>query len=106
MSNFNPDDFEKILEHIKKIISDLIECDNIKSIESNFNTKGMKFKSKCSTNKDGMIIVGEDNGLIAVDISTNDAIRNFILKNQFDTEGINNIVGWFKANYKFEKSIR
>lgn len=105
MSNFNPDDFEKILERIKPKISDFVECDNIRSIESNFNTKAMIFKS--NGNEDGTIIVGEDNGAIAVDISvTDNNIRSFILEGKNDTEGIKNIVGWFEQNYKLEESLK
>lgn len=99
MSSFNPDDFEKILENIRHKVSSFVECDNIRAIESNFNTKAMIFKS--NGNEDGTIIVGEDNGVIAVDISvTDNNVRSFILKGKYDIEGIKNIVGWFEENYK------
>lgn len=104
MSDFNPHDFEKILKNIKHKISALVECDTVKPIESNLNTKSMMFKSKNNLKKDGMIIVGEDRGLIAVDISIADnAVRSFILKNQYDINGINNIVGWFEQNYALDQ---
>lgn len=37
MSRINPDDFEKILENIKDKISNFVQCDDIRAIESNFN---------------------------------------------------------------------
>lgn len=107
MSDFNPHDFEKILNHIKHKISNVVECGDIRSIESNFNTKGMIFKSHSDSKKDGTIIVGEDKGLIAIDISIADnEIRSFILRNQWDMDGIKNIVGWFEQKYELEKSLK
>ncbi|MFT8314408.1 MAG: hypothetical protein ABF633_09120 [Clostridium sp.] len=106
MSDFNPHDFEKILNNIKHKTSTFVECDTVKPIESNLNTKSMMFKSKNNTKKDGMIIVGEDKGLIAVDISGADnAVRSFVLRNQYDIDGINNIIIWFKENYALEESL-
>lgn len=106
MSKFTPDDFEKILSNLKSKIKDFLECENIRAIESNFNTKGMIFRSKNDPRKDGTIIVGEDNGLIAVDISVADnAVRSFILEDENDGDGIKNIIGWFEQNYK-EKSLK
>lgn len=105
MSRLNPDDFEKILEDIRNKIGDFVQCDDIRSIESNFNTKAMIFRS--DGNKDGTIIVGEDNGKIAVDISvTDNAVRSFILGGKGDKEGIKNIVGWLQENYKLEESLK
>jgi hypothetical protein len=105
MSSFDPDDFEKILEHIKHEINEFVECHDIRAIESNFDTKGMIFKS--NINGDGTIIVGEDNELIAVDISvTDNIVRSFILEGKNDIDGIRNIIGWFEQNYKLEKSLR
>ncbi|MCT8977136.1 hypothetical protein N4T77_11025 [Clostridium sp. CX1] len=105
MNNFSPDDFEEILDHIKHNINDFVDCNDIRSIESNFNTKAMVFNGK--ENRDGTVIVGEDNGVIAVDISvTDNAVRSFILKDKSDTGGIENIIGWFKENYKLEESLR
>lgn len=101
MSNFSPDDFEKVLDKIKHKINGFLECENTRSIESNFNTKGMVFRSENNSEKDGIVIVGEDKGLIAVDISVADnAMRSFVLKDKYDTDGIKNIVGWFEENYK------
>lgn len=95
MSSFTPKDFEEILDIIKGEINNVIECDVIRSIESNFNTKGMKFR--ISDEKEGMIIIGEDKGLIAVDITMmNNEVRSFILKDQHDTGGIQNIISWFQ----------
>jgi len=106
MSDFSTHDFEKILKNIKHKIIKFVECDTIKSIESNLNTKSIMFKSKYNQKKDGMIIIGEDKGLIVVDISTSDnAVRSFILKNQYDINWIDNIVGWFQQNYELEKSL-
>lgn len=105
MSRFNPDDFEKILDSIRNKISDFVQCDDIRSIESNFNTKAMIFRS--DGNKDGTIIVGEDNGKIAVDISiTDNVVRSFIIGGKHDKEGIKNITYWFQENYKLEESLR
>ncbi|MBC2581358.1 hypothetical protein [Clostridium sp. DJ247] len=107
MGDFSPDDFEKILDHIKHKISNFVECDDVRAIESNFNTKGMIFKSKSDSKEDGTLIIGEDKGLIAVDISVADnAVRSFILEDKRDADGIKNIVGWFEQNYKLEKSLR
>ncbi|KZL90696.1 hypothetical protein [Clostridium magnum] len=107
MSDFSTDDFEEILDSIKHKISDFVLCDDIRSIESNFNTKGMVFKVKNNPRKDGTVIVGEDNGVIAVDISLADnAVRNFILDDKNDIDGIKNIVGWFEENYRLEESLR
>ncbi|MDP4144181.1 MAG: hypothetical protein Q8936_06800 [Bacillota bacterium] len=100
MSQLNPEDFENILDEIRHNINNLVECENTRSIESNFNTKGMVFKSKKDSKKDGTIIVGEDHNSIAVDISVADnAVRSFILEDENDKCGIKNIVGWFKDNY-------
>lgn len=100
MTNFNPKDFEKILDSIKTKIENLVECDGIRPIESNFNTKSMMFRTK-NSDKEGMIVVGEDEEFIAVDISVIDGdVRSFILKDQYDVGGINNIVGWFEQNYR------
>lgn len=105
MSRINPDDFEKILKNIKDKISDFVQCDDIRAIESNFNTKAMIFKS--DGKKDGTIIVGEDKGKIAVDISvTDNVVRSFILGGKGDKEGIKNITLWFEENYKLEESLR
>lgn len=58
MSDFSPDDFEKILDIIKHKIGKFLECGYIRAIESNFNTKGMEFKKRDSDIEDGIIIVG------------------------------------------------
>lgn len=101
MNNFSPDDFENIIENIRKKINNLVKCDDTRAIESNFNTKSMIFEKKDSEDVNGAVIVGEDNGLITVDISIPDGtVRSFILKNKNDEPGVNNIVGWFLENYK------
>lgn len=100
MSNIHHKDFEKILNIIKLKLSNTIEFEEIRSIESNFDTKGLMYKSGKSSLPDGTIIVGEDNGLIAVDISKADGkIISFVLKDIDDKEGIDNIVNWFVQNY-------
>ncbi|MDF2504289.1 MULTISPECIES: hypothetical protein [Clostridium] len=100
MSDFNSHDFDKILNNIKYKIGSVAECDSVRSIESNLDTKGMMFKSKSNPIKNGMLIIGEDKGSIAVDISIDDnsSVRSFILKNKYDTDGVNNIVKWFERN--------
>ena len=101
MNNIRHEDFVKILDYIKHELNDIIEFEEIRSIESNFDTKGIMFKSKRSSLSDGTIIVGEDNGLIAVDISKSDgSVISFILKNIEDKDGINNIISWFLHNFK------
>jgi hypothetical protein len=95
------EDFEKILTIIKNKLSDDIEFDDIRSIESNFDTKGMSFRSSKSATSDGTIMVGEDNGLIAVDISRDDGkVVSFILNNKNDTGAIENIVNWLEETYE------
>jgi hypothetical protein len=95
------EDFEKILGTIKDKLRENIEFEDIRSIESNFDTKGMMFKNKRSSVSDGTIIIGEDNGLIAVDISKADGeVISFILKDIEDNAGIDNIISWFLINYK------
>ncbi|MDP4087815.1 MAG: hypothetical protein Q8930_00940 [Bacillota bacterium] len=100
MSNFSPDDFEAIIDNVRKKINDFIECDNTRAIESNLNTKSMVFEARGSEEVNGAVIIGEDNGQIAVDISVPDgSVRSFILKDKNDRSGINNIIGWFRQNY-------
>jgi hypothetical protein len=100
MNNLNPDDFEVILDDIKHRIDNVVKCDDIRSIESNFNTKSMMFKSKDGSGREGTIITGEDKGSIAIDIDTFDGnTRSFILKDKDDSQGIQNISGWFEENY-------
>lgn len=95
------EDFEKILYIIKNRLSENIEFEDIKSIESNFDTKGMIFKHKRSSTSDGTIIIGEDNGLIAVDISKADGkVISFVLKDIMDNGGLDNIINWLLSNYK------
>lgn len=100
MKNLNPDDFEEILDSLRNKISNYVECDNIRAIESNSNTKGMKFKSRDDSGREGTIIVGEDKELIAVDISLQDgSARSFILDDKKDANAVENIAGWFEENY-------
>lgn len=100
MSNFSPDDFEEILDIIHASIESYTKCDSTRSIESNFNTKGMIFNSINTPMMDGTIIVGEDNGYIAVDISlANGQVISFNLKGKDDLEGIKRIDNWFRHNY-------
>jgi sugar-specific transcriptional regulator TrmB len=95
------EDFEEVLSLIKRKLGDTLQFEEIRSIESNFDTKGMMFKSKRNEFTDGTIIAGEDNGLIAVDISKPDGeVINFILKDIEDEECINNILKWFQEKYK------
>jgi hypothetical protein len=101
MTNHDHEDFEEILVTIKDRIQGSIEFDEIRSIESNFDTKGMTFKSTKSTSSDGTIIVGEDNGLIAVDVSQdNGSVISFILNDKTDIGGIENIVNWLEETYE------
>lgn len=105
MSNFNPDDFEKVLDFIRSKINGIVECRDIRSIESNFNTKGMTLKDRENYPKEGTIIIEEDEGAIVIDISVADnSIRSFILKDKYDIRGKENIVKWFKQKYSLEKS--
>ncbi len=100
MNNFEPVDFEAVLESIEEQVNDLVEFDDIRSVGGNFNTRGMSFKAKDNPNKTGTIIVGQDEGEIAVDISLLDgAIRSFVLQNEEDEDGINEITEWFEENY-------
>lgn len=99
MNNLSPENFEKILDRIKHKVGKEIQCDEISSIESNFNTKGMNFRGKGDSELEGTIIVGEDNGAVAVDISLPDGkVRSFVLKDRNDIQGINNITGWLEDN--------
>jgi hypothetical protein len=101
MSDIHHEDFEKILSIIKKNVNGAIEFGAIRSIESNFDTKGLAFKSKKSSLSDGTIIVGENNGLIAIDVSKADGeVISFVIKELEDKDGINNIISWFSENYK------
>ncbi|MDF2673236.1 MAG: hypothetical protein K0R09_1501 [Clostridiales bacterium] len=101
MNNLNPDNFEELLNVIRANIDNYTKCDNIRSIESNFNTKSMIFNSIGIPSMDGTIIIGEDNGYIAVDISlANGQVISFNLKNANDLEGIRRISDWFKGNYR------
>jgi hypothetical protein len=60
----------------------------------------MSYKSKDHPHNVGTIIVGEDKGIIAVDISILDgAIRSFVLEDENDSRGIENITGWFRDSY-------
>ncbi len=78
----------------------MVECDNVRSIGGNLNTRGMSFKDRDNPNNVGTVIVGEDNEAIAVDISILDgAVRSFTLKDSKDEDGIKNIVGWFEQSY-------
>jgi hypothetical protein len=90
------EDFEKVLGIIKERLRESIEFEEIRSIESNLDTKGMIFKHKESSLSGGMIIVGEDNGLIAVDVNMSDGeVISFFLKDIEDKEGLDNIINWF-----------
>lgn len=101
MRKINHENFEKILNIIKKNLGDKIHFEEIRSIESNFDTKGMMFKNKESKLSDGTIIVGEDKGLIAVDISKADGeVISFVLKDINDRDGMDNIIRWVLHNYK------
>lgn len=100
MSNIHHEDFEELLNIIRERLSDFIEFGEITSIESNFDTKSLVFKKSNSIDSDGTIIVGEDNGFIAVDISKADGeVVSFVLKDLKDGEGIDFIVNWFIKRY-------
>ncbi|MBL4937192.1 hypothetical protein JK636_15805 [Clostridium sp. YIM B02515] len=99
--NIKHEDFQNILDAIKDKLKDNIEFEKIKSIESNFDTKGMMFKRRGSSLSDGTIIVGEDNGFIAIDVSKADnEVISFVLKDINDKTGIENIINWFLDKYK------
>lgn len=101
MNNIHHEDFEKILNVVKHQLMDTVEFEKIRSLESNFDSKGLMYKSRRSSLSDGTIIVGEDNGLIAVDISKADGeVVSFSLKDIDDKDGIENIVNWLSQNYK------
>lgn len=99
--NIKHEDFEKILDIIKDKLKGNIEFEEIRSIESNFDTKGMMFKRRESSLSDGTIIIGEDKGLIAVDVSKPDnEVISFVLKDINDKAGLENIINWFQDKYK------
>jgi hypothetical protein len=100
MSNIHHEDFEKLLDTIKHNLDDVIEFEQIRSIESNFDTKGLMFKVKSGSLSDGTIIVGEDKGVMAVDVSLADGkVVSFVLEDLKDKEGTNNIINWLKEKY-------
>jgi hypothetical protein len=100
MKNFKSKDFEEVLDTIENQVSSLVECDVVRSIGGNFNTRGMSYKSKDHPQNVGTIIVGEDKGTIAVDISLLDgAVRSFMLEDEHDSAGIGNITSWFRDSY-------
>jgi hypothetical protein len=100
MKKFNPKDFEEVLHAIETHINSMVECDVVRTIGGNFDTKGMSYKSKDHPHHVGTIIVGEDKGTIAVDISILDgAIRSFVLEDENDSGGMENITGWFRDSY-------
>jgi hypothetical protein len=101
MNDYDPGVFEEILDNLGHEIDKFVDCGAIRSIESNFNTKGMSFSSKNNPDKVGTIFVGENDGAIAVDIDVQDgAIRSLTLSDKNDIKGLENITGWFKDNYK------
>lgn len=101
MGKIKHDDFENILSNIKTKLSRSIEFGEIKSIESNFDTKGVMYKSKLDSLQDGTIIVGEDKERIAVDVSKADGmVISFTMKDIEDEEGLNNVINWFTEAYK------
>ncbi len=101
MSSFNTKDFEDVLNTVEDKINGMVECDDVRSIGGNLNTRGMSYKDMDNPHKVGTIIVGEDKGSIAVDISILDgAVRSFSLTDSSDMDGIETIVGWFEENYR------
>jgi hypothetical protein len=101
VSHIDHEDFDKILESIKTRLEDTVEFEEIRAIESNFDTKGMMFKSNGNKSSDGTIIVGEDNGLIAIDVSKADGeVVSFIMKDLEDDDGMEIIIKWFQDNYR------
>lgn len=100
MSHIRHENFETILKVIKDKLSDFIEFEEIRSIESNFDTKAIMFKKKGKSLSDGTIIVGEDKGLIAIDVSkSNGEVISFVIEDNEDSDGINNIILWLHDNY-------
>lgn len=100
MSHIIHEDFEAILLTIRNKLIDIIEFEEVRSIESNFDTKGMMFRRKGNIISDGTIIVGEDNALMAIDITKADGeVISFIIKDKEDSDGINNVILWLRDNY-------
>lgn len=100
MSSFKPKNFESVLYHIGNQVDSMVECDVVRSIGGNFNTRGMSYISKHNPHDVGTVIVGEDDGAIAVDITTlDDVVTSFILKDENDKDGIENIAEWFQQHY-------
>jgi hypothetical protein len=103
MSNLKPDDFEEILNTIKRGTDSFLQYGDIWAIESNFNTKGIKFNAKKEPGVEGMVIAGEDNGAVAIDISVGDgAVRSVILRDKDDEDAIHNVVGWLQDQFRFQ----
>lgn len=101
MSHIRHEDFEAILLIIRNELLDIIEFEEVRSIESNFDTKGMMFRRRGNRISDGTIIAGEDNALIAIDISKADGeVISFIIKDKEDSVGINNVILWLRDNYR------
>lgn len=97
MNNIHHEDFEKLLDNIRRNLDDVIEFEQIRSIETNFDTKGLMFRSKSNSLSDGTIIVGEDKGAMAVDVSLADGkVISFVLEDLKDREGIDDIISWFR----------
>lgn len=100
MNNLNSDNFEELLNIIRASIDNYAKCNGTRSIESNLNTRGMVFNSINIPSMDGTVIVGEDNGYIAVDVClANGQVISFNLKDKNDIQGIKRITDWFKSNF-------
>lgn len=101
MSDFEPKDFETVLDTVEHKIDDLVQCDIVRSIGGNLNTRDMPYRAKNNHHHVGTIIVGEDDGAIAVDITTlDDAVTSFRLEDENDRNGIQNITDWFQQHYR------
>lgn len=76
-----------------------MEWDVIRSIGGNLNMRGLSYKSRKNPHEVGAIIVGEDEGHIAVDITLLDgAVSSFVLEDEGDEKGIQNIMHWFEES--------
>lgn len=101
MNSFHTQECEKILDIIKDNTSNFIEFNSIRPIESNTHTNSVIFKGKNNPYREGTIIVGEEKGLLMVDISIpNFDARSFIIEHDNEEDGINSIIQWVKKNYK------
>lgn len=99
LTHSGPEDFEDVLESLEGQLGDKMEWDVIRSIGGNLNMRGLSYKSRKNPHEVGAIIVGEDEGHIAVDITLLDgAVSSFVLEDEGDEKGIQNIMHWFEES--------